>query len=276
MLDVGSGAGGVDIALVRDHGAGSVVGIDVQQELIVLATGRAAAAGLGDRIGYRLIEPGPLPFRDASFDVVFSKDAIIHVQDKEALYAEAFRVRASGRPSLRQRLAPRSRRGVDTSGRCVRGGGGPRVRDGFTPGVAVIVAAVGFRDVETEDRRAWYLGEATTELQHLQGVMREEFVERWGEDAARNEIEFWGVLVTSLTTGALSPGHVRGLKTVFAEHSDLTSRSLIWSAACQRGRGCWPRCFGGVRFGGGSAAAVVDVCVATHLRGLVPHDLFAR
>ena len=28
----------------------------------------------------------------------------------------------------------------------------------------------------------------------------------------------------------------------------------------------------GVGVGGGSASAVVDVCVATHLRGLVPHD----
>jgi len=28
----------------------------------------------------------------------------------------------------------------------------------------------------------------------------------------------------------------------------------------------------GVRFGEGSASAVVDVCVATHMRGLVPHD----
>ncbi len=27
-----------------------------------------------------------------------------------------------------------------------------------------------------------------------------------------------------------------------------------------------------VGFGGGSASAVVDVCVATHMRGLVPHD----
>src|SRR5215203_947135 len=28
----------------------------------------------------------------------------------------------------------------------------------------------------------------------------------------------------------------------------------------------------GVWVGGGSASAVVDVCVATHMRGLVPHD----
>jgi hypothetical protein len=28
----------------------------------------------------------------------------------------------------------------------------------------------------------------------------------------------------------------------------------------------------GVRLSGESASAVVDVCVATHMRGLVPHD----
>src|SRR3954454_10050940 len=28
----------------------------------------------------------------------------------------------------------------------------------------------------------------------------------------------------------------------------------------------------GLGIGGGSASAVVDVCVATHMRGLVPHD----
>src|SRR6266571_1159808 len=30
--------------------------------------------------------------------------------------------------------------------------------------------------------------------------------------------------------------------------------------------------FAGFGVGGGSAPAVVDVCVATHMRGLVPHD----
>ncbi len=33
-----------------------------------------------------------------------------------------------------------------------------------------------------------------------------------------------------------------------------------------------PRCLWGSGVGGESASAVVDVCVATHMRGLVPHD----
>src|ERR1700751_5415958 len=71
VLDVGSGAGGADVALVRDHGAASVAGIDVQEELVGLATRLPAEAGLSAAIGYRLVDPeSPLPFPDASFDVV--------------------------------------------------------------------------------------------------------------------------------------------------------------------------------------------------------------
>jgi hypothetical protein len=49
------------------------------------------------------------------------------------------------------------------------------------------------------------------------------------------------------------------------------SRTLIWSVGCQAGRGYSPAVlWGWVRRGSG--LAVVDVCVATHMRGLVPHD----
>ena len=40
--------------------------------------------------------PGRLPFADASFDMVFSKDALLHVPDKDALFAEIFRVLKPG------------------------------------------------------------------------------------------------------------------------------------------------------------------------------------
>ena len=212
VLDIGSGAGGVDIALVRDHGAGIVVGVDVQQEFVDLATERALATGLGDRISYRAIEPGPLPFEDASFDVVFSKDAIIHVQEKEALYAEAFRVlRTGGRLLVGDWLrgegdavAAQVDTFVEAAG---HGFAMVSLRD-----VGAMIERVGFNDIELEDRRSWYLRDAIAELDRLRGEMRSQFVERWGEDAARAEIEFWEVLVESLSTGALCPGHARARK----------------------------------------------------------------
>jgi phosphoethanolamine N-methyltransferase len=96
VLDVGCGAGGVTVDLVRRHGAGRVIGIDVEPDVCAAARRRVAAAGLADRIEIREVAPGPFPLPDASIDIVFSKDSIVHVPDKERLAAEAFRVLRPG------------------------------------------------------------------------------------------------------------------------------------------------------------------------------------
>ena len=59
---------------------------------------RPNARGWQDRIEIRRVEPGPMPLADASVDVdvVFSKDSIVHIPDKEALAADAFRVLRPG------------------------------------------------------------------------------------------------------------------------------------------------------------------------------------
>jgi ubiquinone/menaquinone biosynthesis C-methylase UbiE len=212
VLDIGSGAGGVDIALVRDHGAATVIGVDVQQELVELATERAMAAGVGDRISYRVIDSGPLPFDDATFDVVFSKDAIIHVNEKEALYGEAFRVlRPAGRLLVSDWLRGHADELTAQVDAFVEAAGHGFVMASLHD-VEAMLERVGFTRIESQDRRSWYLAEAAAELEGLRGEMRREFVARWGEDAAHAEIEFWEVLLASLSSGALSPAHVRARK----------------------------------------------------------------
>lgn len=214
VLDIGSGTGGVDLVLVRDHGAGTVVGIDVEQQLVDVAAGRARKNNLDDRVTYQKVEPGPLPFPDGSFDVVFSKDAIIHVRNKHDHLAEAFRVlRPGGRLLVSdwlrgegEALTPFVQRFIDASGH------------DFTlvslQETGVIVEVLGFVDVDLEDRRAWYLKEATAELERLRGPLKPQFLERWGEEATLDEIAFWEVLVAALEQGAVRPGHIRALKPV--------------------------------------------------------------
>ena len=92
VLDIGSGLGGVDILLATKHGAAQVIGIDVEEQLVESARALISAKGLMERVTFQLVVPGPLPFPDASFDVVFSKDAMVHIADKAALYAEVLRV----------------------------------------------------------------------------------------------------------------------------------------------------------------------------------------
>src|SRR4051812_41750111 len=96
VLDIGSGLGGVDIALVARYGAAEVVGIDVEDELICAAREFVARKGLSERIRFQLVNPGALPFDNCTFDIVFSKDALVHIADKAFTYREALRVLKPG------------------------------------------------------------------------------------------------------------------------------------------------------------------------------------
>ncbi len=92
VLDIGCGLGAIDALLVTEYGARSVIGIDIDPALIAAMTARIERAGLGDRIQGQAVGGGALPFSADSFDVVFSKDAIVQIPDKSAMFAEVLRV----------------------------------------------------------------------------------------------------------------------------------------------------------------------------------------
>src|SRR4051794_31568002 len=96
VLDIGSGLGGIDVLLVERHGAREVVGLDVEPTLIDMSRELIASRGLSDRISIREVAPGPLPVEDTGFDIVFSKDSIVHIPDKPALYRDVLRLLKPG------------------------------------------------------------------------------------------------------------------------------------------------------------------------------------
>jgi phosphoethanolamine N-methyltransferase len=77
VLDVGFGTAGPAMVLAGQCGAACVIGIDVEEPLLRRASALIEKAGLSEKVALRIVEPGPLPFDDESFDVVFSKDSII-------------------------------------------------------------------------------------------------------------------------------------------------------------------------------------------------------
>lgn len=101
VLDLGSGAGTDSLVAAQMVGAeGSVTGIDMTPEMIAKA--RASADEL-DAANVQFVESEAerLPFTDASFDVVISNGVIDLIPDKDAVFAELFRVlRPGGRLQL--------------------------------------------------------------------------------------------------------------------------------------------------------------------------------
>lgn len=212
VLDIGSGSGGVTASLVRDHRAASVVGIDVEAPVCEHARRRMQRAGLDDSIEIVQVEPGPFPFDDASFDVVFSKDSIVHIADKHALSSEAFRVLRPG--------------GWFVASDWMTSHDGPpspemahylELEDlGFgmaspnTYRAALEVA--GFADVELRNRNLWYREQAAIERDRLAGPERPIFDAALGADEVAAQIRTWDAMLVVLRTGEHCPHHIRGRK----------------------------------------------------------------
>jgi arsenite methyltransferase len=96
VLDLGSGAGTDSLVAAQMVGPGGrVIGIDMTPQM--LAKARAAAAELGAaNVEFVEAEAERLPFADESFDVVISNGVIDLIPDKDAVFAELYRVLAPG------------------------------------------------------------------------------------------------------------------------------------------------------------------------------------
>ena len=213
VLDVGCGLGAVDILLVERFGAAHVTGIDVEAPLVARAAARVEAAGLADRVSIRMVSAGPFPFEDGAFDVVFSKDSMIHIPDKRALYEDIHRVLASGgRMALSdwfgngREPTPAMREWLDVVGLTFR--------LESIEASAALVEACGFTDVEWSDRNAWYAQVIEDELSTLTGDNYPRLVERLGPEAAAQRLDSTTKKKVIVDGGELRPGHLRARKPV--------------------------------------------------------------
>lgn len=210
VLDIGSGLGGIDALIAEQYNAAEVVGIDVEEQLVEAARARAVARGLDARVRFELVEPGPLPFPAARFDVVFSKDAMVHIPDKSALYAEVLRVLVPGgrfvaadwlwAPGAEDSVAVREWMS-----------GGP-LKFAFTT-VAEAEAdlhAAGFADVHLSDERAALQISNREEIAVLEGPAQQKLAAIVGPDMARSRAVGARRRQRALDEGWLIPTHFFG------------------------------------------------------------------
>jgi arsenite methyltransferase len=96
VLDLGSGAGTDSLIAAQMVGPeGRVTGIDMT--LAMLGKARAAAAEMGaTNVEFVESEAEQLPFPDGSFDAVISNGVIDLIPDKDAVFAELYRVLTPG------------------------------------------------------------------------------------------------------------------------------------------------------------------------------------
>ena len=209
VVDIGSGAGGIPVLLADRYGAARVIGLDVEATMVAHARAKVERAGLQDRIEIRMVEPGPMPLPDAGVDIVFSKDSIVHIPDKEALAADAFRVLKPGgwfvasdwlishdgepSPEMADYIAKEDLDfGMASPARYRRA-----------------LEAAGFVDVSLTNRNPWYRTVAREELARLEGPGRDAFLAVLDEAALDEQVGIWRAMIVVLDSGEHCPHHFR-------------------------------------------------------------------
>lgn len=211
-LDIGSGLGAIAALLAQTYGAAQVVGIDVEPHLIEHSRARIEKLGLSARVQFELVEPGPLPFADASFDAVFTKDAIVHIPDKPPFYKEVLRVLKPG--------------GMFIGSDWLRGGSGAvspvaaqwlevvhldfRLRN--LEETQAALESAGFLNVRMNDRNAWYQDVVKDELATLAGEKLAGLAERIGREQADYRLKSSQLKQQVIDEGFLRPTHFVGFK----------------------------------------------------------------
>jgi phosphoethanolamine N-methyltransferase len=207
VLDFGCGTGGVTSLLASDHGAGEVIGIDVQPRVLARAKRLVAARGLSDRISLRRVDPGPLDFPDHSFDVVFSVGTIIHHPDKPQLFRDFRRIlRPRGHLVISDWYATA---GPFTEEMCRWAFEGDHIFEMTSLKQTVGLARdAGFAEIYGVDRNAWFREEARRDLERLDGGLLDDFVARFGEESASISRKIAETFVLLAEQGQLRPGYL--------------------------------------------------------------------
>jgi ubiquinone/menaquinone biosynthesis C-methylase UbiE len=95
VVDVGSGIGGPSRYLAATYGC-RVSGVDLTPEFVATATGLTELVGLTGLVDFRQGSALALPFPDGEFDLAWSQNVAMNIQDRPRYYSEMRRLLKPG------------------------------------------------------------------------------------------------------------------------------------------------------------------------------------
>jgi phosphoethanolamine N-methyltransferase len=210
VLDIGCGLGGPAFVLARDFGA-VVTGIDLENQLVERATARATELALAAQTSFVGVEPGPLPFADDSFDVIFTSGALTQTEDKSGIFCECLRVLRAGGVLTCYDWLKNEEELSDDMRYFIR-------MEGLTYNLITLeelgqaLEDAGFEDVTLEDASSWYRRESRREYELMRGEGYDEIVRLVGKSDADHLLEDWRSMVVVCEKGELRQGYTRARK----------------------------------------------------------------
>lgn len=158
VLEIGAGPGFIAIEIVKLLPQVQVVGLDLSETMIDIATANAREHGVSERVLFREGDASKMPFGDTSFDFVISSGSLHHWEEPSRIFQEIYRVLRPGCQALvsdLKRDAPEDeiqRFAAQVDSRFMRWGLRHSFREGYTVAeVEHLVDSLSFASVRTEE-----------------------------------------------------------------------------------------------------------------------------
>lgn len=185
VLDVGCGIGGGDFYMAREYGV-SVLGIDLSTNMVHRALEQSMKETKLD-VEFEICDATTREFPDQSFDVIYSRDTILHIQDKKTLFERFFRWLRPGGRVLITDYCRGGKRPTNRFADYVQGRGYHLLT---VDAYGALLTEAGFCNVSAEDRTSQFMSILREELDRTVSS-KDEFIQDTSKDDFNAIVKGW-------------------------------------------------------------------------------------
>ena len=212
VLDIGCGCGGAVFHMLEKHSVAEAIGFDLETLVIDEANKIALEKNLLDRASFKCVKPGPLEVEDESFEVIFSKEAFIHIPDKIELLKDIHRaLKPNGYLAVGDWMrnddgipSHQMKEYIEAEGLDYHMCSLEKYRE--------ILENSGFKVISMSDRNQWYLEKVKKEVADIEGPLWSKVVDAIGVEEGKYALNIWKKLLGVVEKGEHRPGNFRAIK----------------------------------------------------------------
>jgi len=188
VLDVGCGIGGGDIFMSKTYGC-SVIGVDLSTNMVSIAYERLMGLTASKlKVSFEIGDVMQHEYNENSFDVVYSRDTILHITDKKTLFARLYKwLKPGGQLFISDyACAPKNEWSKDFEAYVEQ----RRYTLLTVPDYGKVLESVGFKDVVAQDATDKFVQCLKNELVRIESN-KDEFIKEFSSEDYHHLVEGW-------------------------------------------------------------------------------------
>ncbi|XP_059147708.1 uncharacterized protein LOC131935364 [Physella acuta] len=187
VLDVGGGIGGSAFYMAKNYNV-KVTIIDLSSNMTHIGLDRAQEVGVGpDQVVFEVADATRREYPAESFDVIYSRDVILHIADKLALFKKFFKFLKPGGKVLISDYCCSPDEHCEKFKAYVE----QRGYNLLSPAAyGKVLEEAGFVNVRAEDRTQQFADSLNTEIARAESI-KDEFLNEFDEEGYRSIVDGW-------------------------------------------------------------------------------------